>query len=216
MRNRFNINESEKNRIRGLHGMQVIKEQEKGRKKISQEDYGKIMGTLGNLMMDTFNGDTVNLWTTDNNDDEVSSLGSWTITYMGTYSELDEKAGEDYSSIMIDFKFLRPPTDKSKIDVMKKFMKDYAGGASAAANLSVIWQCGDKSFVTDTAATSSETGPLPGTFTSVSLINKLNSKLCDTIEWKDYDKLFSPNGNYIVTDMDVDLVLGDEDIETLT
>ena len=34
-------------------------------------------------------------------------------------------------------------------------------------------------------------------------------------EWKEYDNLFSPNGNAIVTDMDVDFSMGDEDTETL-
>ena len=52
-------------------------------------------------------------------------------------------------------------------------------------------------------------------FTNLKLINKLNSELCNSKEWKEYDNLFSPNGNTIVTDMDVDFSMGDEDTETL-
>ena len=46
MRNRFNLNESEKNRIKNLHGIKVIKEEEtEGR-----EETGKIMGFPVNLL----------------------------------------------------------------------------------------------------------------------------------------------------------------------
>tara|TARA_R110000851_G_scaffold284289_2_gene437852 strand:+ start:209 stop:886 length:678 start_codon:yes stop_codon:yes gene_type:complete len=224
MNNRFNINEQEKNRIRGLHkNYSIIKEQSEERSKISKEDYDTIMKKLYSKLQ-TYRGKTVNLWTTtiDGEEtadgpgtvagDEVSSLGSWSIDYIAQYSELDEDAGEDYGSIIIDFKFRANPEDESQNDVMNTFIKAYG---DSNGNLSVIWECGDKDFVTDTAATSSETGRLPGTFTNLKLINKLNSELCNSKEWKEYDNLFSPNGNAIVTDMDVDFSMGDEDTETL-
>ena len=227
MNNRFTITEEEKNRIRGLHkNHSIIKEQSKERSKISKQDYATIMNTLTEKLIQTYKGKTVNLWTTtiDGEEtvdgpgtvvgDEVSSLGSWTIDYIAPYSELDEDAGEGYGSILIDFKFRANPEDESQNHVMNTFVADYGENG----NLSVIWECGDKDFVTDTGASSAtgyQTGRMPGTFTNLKLINKLNTELCNSIEWKEYDKLFSPNGNYVVTDMDVDFSMGDEDIETL-
>ena len=218
------ISEEEKNRIRGLHkNYSIIKEQGEERKKISRLDYTDIMKKLYRKLR-TYEGKTVNLWTTtiDGEEtvdgpgtvagDEVSSLGSWIIDYVAPYSELDEEGGEDYGSIIIGFKFRANPEDESQMDVMNTFVAEYG---EHDGDLSVIWGCGDKNFVTDTESTSSETGRLPGTFTNLKLINKLNTELCNSIEWKEYDKLFSPNGNYVVTDMDVDFSMGDEDMETL-
>ena len=65
------------------------------------------------------------------------------------------------------------------------------------------------------SATGYQTGRIPGAFTNVKLINKLNSELCTSEEWKVYNNLFSTRGNAIVTDMDVDFSMGDEDMETL-
>lgn len=212
MNNRFTITEEEKNRIRGLHkNHSIIKEQSKERGKISMEEYRSIMSNLYMKMKDMLEGKTVNLWSTtiageETIDgpgtvagDEVSSLGSWTIDYINPYSELDEEAGEDVGSIIIGFSPRRGPEDESQVDMMTTFLD---GKTKADGKLSVVWECGDKAFY-------------DGTITNLKLINKLNTELCNSIEWKEYDKLFSPNGNYVVTDMDVDFSMGDEDIETL-
>ena len=229
MNNRFTITEEEKNRIRGLHkNHSIIKEQSEERNKISMEDYRVIMSNISSKVESMLEGKTVNLWTTtitggETADgpgtvagDEVSSLGSWTIGYVVPYSDLDEEAGEDDGSIIIGFEPRRGPEDESQMDMIDTFID---GATDYDGNLSVIWHCGDKSFSTDiddgNSTSGHQTGRLPSTFTNLKLINKLNSELCNSIEWKEYDKLFSPNGNYVVTDMDVDFSMGDEDIETL-
>ena len=219
MRNRFNITEEEKNRIRGLHkNYSIIKEQDSGpeeRRKISQEDYATIMRNLGRLLRRTYGGKTVNLWSTtiageETADgpgtvegDEVSSLGSWTIENVSPYSDLDEKAGEDTALIRLDFKFRANPKDESK------FGWQFIDGNKGYVE--TIWECGDEYFTVQNRGSR----PEGEKFTNLKLINKLTGELCTSDEWKEYDKLFSPNGNYVVTDMDVDFSMGDEDTETL-
>ena len=101
--------------------------------------------------------------------------------------------------INIQFKPRRGPEDESQEDKMMTFLD---GKTKPDGRLSTMWGCGDKTFY-------------DGTITNLKLIDNLNSELCNSIEWKEYDKLFSPNGNYVVTDMDVDFSMGDEDMETL-
>jgi len=218
--NRFNLSESEKNRIRGLHrNHSIIKEQSEERKKISMEDYMSIIDNLQSKMGAMLVGKTVNLWTTTSaldiysdestlksdgpgavEGDEVNSLGSWTITNVEPDSELDEESGgEEVGLINIQFKPRRGPEDESQEDKMMTFLD---GKTKPDGRLSTMWGCGDKTFY-------------DGTITNLKLIDNLNSELCNSIEWKEYDKLFSPNGNYVVTDMDVDFSMGDEDMETL-
>lgn len=221
MNNRFTITEEEKNRIRGLHrNHSIIKEQSEERKKISMEDYRSIMNNLKSKMENMLRGKTVNLWTTTSaldtysdestlkadgpgavEGDEVNSLGSWTITNVEPYSELDEESGgEEVGLINIQFKPRRGPEDKSQEDMVMKLIDGLISKSNG--RLSTMWGCGDKTFY-------------DGTITNLKLIDNLNSELCNSIEWKEYDKLFSPNGNYVVTDMDVDFSMGDEDMETL-
>ena len=222
MRNRFNINESEKNRIRDLHGMQVLTEQDttpEERRKISKEDYLVIMRNLRTKLR-PYVGKTVNLWTTTISGelttdgpgtvegDEMASLGSWTIDYAEPWSDLDERAGEDTAIIIFYFKFRSGPEDSSRDDVLDTFIKNHGEGAGSK-EVSALWECGDEFFMANIGTSDTDK------FTNVKLINKLNSELCKTNEFKEYSKLFSVNGNYVVTDMDVDFSMGDEDIETL-
>ena len=222
MHNRFNINESEKNRIRGLHkNYSIIKEQSspEERRKISKEDYNSIMRRIQRKLR-TYVGKTVNLWTTTISGeltadgpgtvegDEMASLGSWTIDYAEPWSDLDERAGEDTALIIFGFKFRSGPEDSSRDDVLDAFIKNHGEGAGSK-EVSTIWECGDEYFMADEGI--SETDK----FTNLKLINKLNSELCESNEYKQYSKLFSVNGNYVVTDMDVDFSMGDKDTETL-
>jgi len=216
MNSRFTITEEEKNRIRGLHkNHSIIKEQAEERSKISMEDYRSIMRNLQSKMDTMFVGKTVNLWTTTIAGeeaidgpgtvagDEVSSLGSWAIEYVEINSDLDEgstSAQQDHAgSIIIGFTPRRGPEDNSQEYEIERFLD---GKTKKDGRLSTFWECGDETFYS-------------GTITNLKLINKLNTELCNSIEWKEYDKLFSPNGNYVVTDMDVDFSMGDEDMETL-
>ena len=221
MRNRFNLNESEKNRIRDLHGLKLITEQDlepEERRKISKEDYNSIMRRMQRKLR-PYVGKTVNLWTTTISGeltadgpgtvegDEMVSLGSWTIDYAEPWSDLDERAGEDTALIIFGFKFRSGPEDTID-DVLDTFIKNHEEGGGSK-KVSTIWECGDEYFMADKGI--SETDK----FTNLKLINKLNSELCESNEYKEYSKLFSVNGNYVVTDMDVDFSMGDEDIETL-
>ena len=70
-------------------------------------------------------------------------------------------------------------------------------------NIWARWACGDEIFESDNGIQSD--------FTNVDLLKDLNNMCKNEIKWKEYDKLFSPNGNYIIVDTDVDFSMGDDE-----
>ena len=127
MRNRFNINESEKNRIRGLHGMQAIVERwdydESSRKwemakngkkwgtdtedRLTQEFYNELKEKAGIAMANLgFDGKTINLYKQAAQDREGEVIGKYKIASIELIKEFEKEeiSDEDWSwPIIITF-----------------------------------------------------------------------------------------------------------------
>ena len=207
MRNRFNLNESDKSHIRALHGINEQSNNPVGRRKISKDEYNKIMMEAWEMLAARYKNKTVNLYTSEFAPgvigDEIHALGSYNIDKVFLDSQLDEQSGgEDTGYILLEFKFKDYPKDGSMDAEVDQFLElnelDQRKG-----NIWARWACGDEIIESDNGIQSD--------FTNVDLLKDLNNMCKNEIKWKEYDKLFSPNGNYIIVDTDVDFSMGDDE-----
>ena len=88
MRNRFNLAESEKNRIRGLHGIAVISEQTK---KTTQEEWIKSYHFVHDYLKKTFEGNTITLYMDENGKESPEAVSKSNILQELVWSVEDGK-----------------------------------------------------------------------------------------------------------------------------
>ena len=213
MKNKFNISESEKNRIRGLHNIKVIseqrfdpKEKHNAENKISQEDFDKIKKEAEKTLSSKFLGKYVNLFVSNSSGDEKGIIGSFKIGEINLPGVI---GGEDpmdiFPYVFIAFELDDYDSNTLTDEEMDKYIHFPQPGqgmfGQEAYLASDYWTCGDKYFETTSFAP----------FTNQKLIRSLD-EMCNEESTKQFFKLFEDK--WMIVPMDVDFTMGDEDMGT--
>jgi hypothetical protein len=216
MRNRFNINESEKNRIRSLHNLKVINEQEV-LQKITEEDYTQAKKEAQRFLDSKFVNKTVNLYTADKStDEERSSMGPWKISevelvgdlydfHVDKFEDEEERWGAELE-VMIYFDVI-PESKEKEEDYHWSISRARRGGVMKAE-----WNCSTgkyKGHSDDYFWDYDDHVEEP--FTNVGLIKDLQSLCSGTNAFTKFNDLF--DGTWKLIKGGMDYGMGDEDTE---